>query len=95
MYPTMTNDKRGICTFYLPCIQDQRSKSILDLIDGKPKEKQVHHAWPTSNNPVLVVTTSMSELLSSSVTVSSSSVGVADLNWKGVLAPLMSPACVT
>lgn len=49
----------------------------------------------TSSRPVLVVTTSMSELLSSSVTVSSSSVGVDDLNWKGVLAPLMSPACVT
>lgn len=49
----------------------------------------------TSSSPVLVVTTSMSELLSSSVTVSNSSVGVADLNWKGVLAPRMSPACVT
>lgn len=49
----------------------------------------------TSSSPVLVVTTSMSELLSSSVTVSNSSVGVADRNWKGVLAPRMSPACVT
>lgn len=48
--------------------------------------------WSTSSSPVLVVTTSMSELLSSSVTVSSSSVGVAGLNWKGVLAPLISPA---
>lgn len=63
--------------------------------DGKLRKKYLNLAWRTSSRPVLVVTTSMSELLSSSVTVSSSSVGVADLNWKGVLAPLMSPACVT
>ena len=49
----------------------------------------------TSNRPVLVVTTNMSELLSSSATVRSSSVGVDGLNRKGVLAPLMSPVWVT
>lgn len=49
----------------------------------------------TSSRPVFVVTTRMSELPSSSVTVSRSSVGVAARNWKGVLAPLMSPAWVT
>lgn len=63
--------------------------------DGKLNKKYLDLSWRTSSRPVLVVTTRMSELLSSSVTVSSSSVGVADLNWNGVLAPRMSPACVT
>lgn len=61
----------------------------------KVTRSRLDGAWCTSSRPVLVVTTSMSELPSSSVTVSRSSVGVAGLNWKGVLAPLMSPVCVT
>lgn len=49
----------------------------------------------TSSSPVFVVTTSMSEFPSSSTVSSSSPVGVAGRNWKGVLAPLISPVCVT
>ena len=45
----------------------------------------------TSRKQVLVVTTRMSELHSSSTVSSSSSEGLLARNWKGVLAPRISP----